>query len=132
MKNKLLLHIPHNSTRLPKKFFKQQILIDKGELRLFNLTMTDLYTKGLFSCKCKKIVAPYSRIFCDVEKFADDEKEVMSKYGMGVLYTKTNMGKDFIRFDDNYKKNVINSYYNILHKRLDKAAKSFRPTFVWA
>lgn len=122
MKNKILLHIPHNSTRLPKKFFKQQILIDKEELRLFNLTMTDLYTKDLFSSYNKKIVAPYSRIFCDVEKFVDDKEEMMSKFGMGVLYTKTNLGKDFIHFGDDYKEDIINSYYNVFHKKLDKAS----------
>jgi hypothetical protein len=35
-----------------------------------------------------KIIAPFSRIFCDVERFSDDELEVMAKSGMGVLYEK--------------------------------------------
>ena len=36
-------------------------------------------------------------MFCDVEKYLDDSKEVMSKYGMGAVYTKDSNGKEFIK-----------------------------------
>ena len=119
MKNKIILHIPHNSTRIPSIFYNQKLLLSTQEIEAFNLTMSDLYTKDLFKlCGCKKIVAPYSR------KFADNDKEEMSKFGMGAIYTRTNLGKEFINLDKNYREVIINSYYNLIHKKLDKAASN--------
>ena len=69
--------------------------------------------------KSKKIVFKYSRLFCDVERFKDDNKEKMAEKGMGVIYT-----KDFentITIPNNkYKNIVIKSYYDKHHNKLDK------------
>jgi N-formylglutamate amidohydrolase len=83
---KLILHIPHSSTIIPLKdgFVSNPTKIEQEIIKL-----TDWYTDDLFdSLIDHKIVAPFSRIFCDVERFADDELEIMSKVGMGVLYEK--------------------------------------------
>ncbi|MFM1777362.1 MAG: hypothetical protein RLZZ260_929 [Actinomycetota bacterium] len=61
------------------------------------LKLTDWYTDDLFDSKDDEIIrADFSRIFCDAERFTDDEQEVMAKFGMGVLYEKTDDGKPCI------------------------------------
>ena len=50
--------------------------------------MTDLGIDELFKdYECIKVIPKYSRLYCDVERFKDDDKEIMSKYGEGVVYT---------------------------------------------
>jgi N-formylglutamate amidohydrolase len=77
---KLILHIPHSSIQIPSfdGYIISDALINKEVLKL-----TDWHTEELFSNTFDdSIVAPVSRIFCDMERFADDEKEIMSKKGM--------------------------------------------------
>ena len=53
------------------------------------LKLTDWYTDDLFySENNEMIIAEFSRICCDPERFTDDNLEVMAQYGMGVLYEK--------------------------------------------
>lgn len=78
---KILLHMPHVSLKLPKSFYKG-LLINKCLLNKYNLLMSDLGIDTLFKdVKAHKIKAKYSRLYCDVEKFKDDNLEIMSKYG---------------------------------------------------
>ena len=88
--NKLILHIPHASDYIPdltmysvdQKAFKQEIL-----------KLTDWYTDDLFILNdAQTIKANFSRVFCDVERFSEDSKEIMAQCGMGVLYEKTDNG----------------------------------------
>ena len=75
---KLVLHIPHSSTEIPllDGYVSNQDAIQDEIVKL-----TDWYTDDLFDSEVDdKIVTPFSRIFCDVERFADDELEVMSKF----------------------------------------------------
>jgi N-formylglutamate amidohydrolase len=100
-------------------------LIDKEALGQFNFNMTDVFTDDLFNAaKYQHIKAKYSRIFCDVERRIKPAKELMSKYGMGVIYTKDLEGKTFIQPDKQYKKDVINNYYKQYHKNLTEIIKS--------
>lgn len=121
--NKIVLHIPHSSERLPHGFLKH-ILIDKQEVLQFCHLIADNNTKQLFgNNKCKRVVFDWSRIFCDVEKFIDPQKEIMSQFGMGVVYTKTNTGEKFFNPTKDYINNVIKRYYLPHHKKLDKIVK---------
>jgi N-formylglutamate amidohydrolase len=70
------------------------------------------------------IVADFSRIFCDIERFVDDEVEVMSKYWMWVLYRKTDNWKEMRQFSEIYKKHIIKTYYDKHHLALSKSVKS--------
>lgn len=76
--NKIILHIPHSSTVIHTlKGFSATL----NELEAEVLKLTDWYTDDLFySSYDDKIIAPFSRIFCDVERFSEDENEVMSKF----------------------------------------------------
>ena len=76
---KILLHMPHVSLKLPKSFYKG-LLIDKNLVNKYNLIMSDVGIDTLFKdVKAYRIKAKYSRLFCDIEKFKNDELEVMSK-----------------------------------------------------
>ena len=120
MKNKIILHIPHSSLKLTKEFKNFQKHISNNEINKFNLTMTDLFTDKLFSYnKFKFIKANYSRICCDVEKFIDDNQEEMSKYGMGVIYTRTNKMQNLITINKEYKEIVLKKYYFPHHNKLN-------------
>ena len=94
--NNIVLHIPHSNLKIPCSFLKN-VIIDKEVVENFNHAITDLYTSDLFGKnQYSKVIAKYSRIYCDVEKFADDNKEIMSKFGMGFIYTHTNNGIKFL------------------------------------
>lgn len=69
---------------------------------------------------CRKLVFKYSRLFCDVEKFKDNSKEIMTKKGMGVIYTK-DYNDVVITIPKKYHNtNVIKSFYNKHHNKLNK------------
>ncbi len=119
---KILLHIPHCSLKLPKKFFKG-LTISKEQLQYYNYKMSDYGVDKLFeNIKGKTIKAKYSRLYCDMEKFKDDELETMAKYGQGVVYTKTFDGVLFHKHDEKYKKKVLKEY-DKYHKKLNKVAR---------
>lgn len=118
--NNIILHIPHSRLNLPNGFWKN-VVCAKSVVDEFNHNMTDLYTEELFNnVKYKSIVAPYSRIYCDIEKFVQGDKEVMSKFGMGYIYTHTNTGEKFFKPNEDYRQKVYNNYYKKLHLDLDR------------
>lgn len=84
MHQKLILHIPHSSTKIP---IMEDYVVSYKTLDDEMLKLTDWYTDDLFySSEDEMVVAEFSRIFCDPERFADDSMEIMAQYGMGVLY----------------------------------------------
>ena len=114
----VLLHIPHASLDVPDAFY-DGLLIPREQFRKYNLEMTDLGIEELFrDCPYEKMVAPYSRLYCDVERFRDDSMEVMSKYGEGVVYTHTYDGCRFHFHDERYREEVLR-YYDDYHRQLD-------------
>ena len=89
--NTIILHIPHASTQIP---FYDGYVVKKEEIEAEQLIHTDWYTDDLFqSNNTKPIIARFSRLFCDPERFEDDSVEVMSSGGMGVLYEKKDNGE---------------------------------------
>ena len=59
-------------------------------------------------------------MFCDVERYKDNNIEEMAKYGMGAIYEKTNKGDILIKLNDCYIKDVITNYYDKHHELLDR------------
>lgn len=60
-----------------------------------------------------------------MEKFADDSKEEMAKYGMGVVYTNTNKNKKLISVSAEYRQKILKKYYYPYHNNLDKVVSNF-------
>lgn len=122
MKSKIILNIPHSSLKLPKEFKRKKKNLSIKEINYFNKKISDLYTDKLFSYKeFNHLKAKYSRIGCDAEKFVDDKMEIMTKYGLGVIYLNDlNSKKIFQEISDPYKAKMLNKYYYPYHKKLDE------------
>jgi N-formylglutamate deformylase len=119
---KLVLHLPHSSAVIPdfEGYVSTEDAIQQEIIKL-----TDWYTDDLFDSELDdKIIAPFSRIFCDVERFADDELEIMSKFGMGVLYEKFDNGNQLRNVTPKLKSDVLKGYYWNHHNRLNTAVKN--------
>lgn len=117
----LILHIPHASNKIPDK----NGFVISDELLSHEMNkLTDWYTDELFYSPDDIIIkADFNRIFCDPERFTDDSQEIMSKYGMGVLYTKTDTGLLMRDIDSNLKNQILKDYYFPHHDELNQAVK---------
>lgn len=118
MKRKIILHIPHSSTKIP---LKEGYLLSDEFLEKEILKLTDWFTEDLFaSTEDEMIVAPFSRIFCDVERFSDDKQEVMAQFGMGVLYEKSDEGEKIRKISPELREKILSNYYWEHHHQLNK------------
>ena len=92
-KNSLVIHIPHASTFIGDEYL-QSIILNERELVEEIAWSTDLFCDELFDIGFgKMIVADFSRLVCDVERFMDDDIEPGAKTGNGFFYTNTQRGK---------------------------------------
>ena len=113
---KLILHIPHASTNIP---FFDGYISDFKKINAEIVKITDWYTDDLFSTQNDdKLITPFSRVFCDVERFADDNLEKMSKFGMGVLYDKFDDGAIMREVSAKLRKTILKEYYWNHHNKL--------------
>lgn len=118
---KTILHIPHSSTHIPMKngYTFSDDLLNQEILKL-----TDWYTDDLFYSESDLIIkAEFSRIFCDPERFSDDEQEVMAQFGMGVLYTKSDNGETIRNVSPELRHQILTDYYWEHHRQLGSAVK---------
>ena len=89
------------------------------------LKLTDWYTDDLFySDDDDMIRAEFSRIFCDPERFTDDSQEIMSQYGMGVLYEKNDEGEVIRKVTPALKEKVLDEFYWPHHHKLNEAVNN--------
>lgn len=117
MQKNILIHIPHASLYIPEEY-KKETLLSQKELEEENKFMCDYKLDELLEDKTNAIIFPYSRIFCDVERFKD-ESEMMNQYGMGYIYTKTSTGKEMFQPSLEHREEV-NKIYDDHHKKLDE------------
>lgn len=116
--NYILFHIPHSQIKIPKIYWSI-CLKDKEYIHNSNIFLSDYLIDDLVPPRVHQIKFKYSRIFCDVEKFKDDKREIMASKGMGVIYTNdsqniiTNPTKE-------YRNKIIKFYYDKYHNKLDK------------
>ncbi|MET4013431.1 N-formylglutamate deformylase [Mucilaginibacter sp. UYP25] len=119
MVNKLILHVPHAGTHIPDR---TGYVISNEALEKEMLLLNDWYTDDLFGFTDGiPVVADFSRVFCDVERFANDEKEIMSATGMGSVYTKCDDGSDLRTVSTELKSEILNKYYYPHHEKLHAA-----------
>lgn len=114
----LILHIPHSSIEIP---IYEGYKLDKGRLQEEILKLTDWYTDDLFDGTGDyKVQANFSRIFCDVERFSNDNEEIMAQFGMGALYEKTDSGELMREISPNLRTNILQNYYQKHHQQLNE------------
>jgi N-formylglutamate deformylase len=119
MSPKIILHVPHSSINIP---LQDGYTMDANTIEKEIIKLTDWYTDDLFySASDEMIIAPFSRLFCDPERFEDDNLEVMAKVGMGVLYTKNDLGETMRNVNPELRENILSQYYRPHHQRLSKA-----------
>ena len=90
-----VFHVPHDSTLIPAEV-RGQLLLTDDELEHELLRMTDHHTASLFTegVPPEQVVrASVSRLVVDVERFEDDDQEVMAAIRMGAIYTRTHDGR---------------------------------------
>ena len=118
----LILHIPHFSPLIP---FKDGYVVNNEILQNEILKLTDRFTDDLFHSESDiTIKADFSRIFCDVERFPDDKDEIMSAFGMGALYTRTDSGETLRNVTPDLRNKILNEYYYPHHKKLFDAVRT--------
>jgi N-formylglutamate amidohydrolase len=122
MDKKIILHIPHSSTKIP---YKDGYVVEDYLLEEEILKLTDWHTDELFfSEDDEMIVAEFSRIFCDPERFTDDSQEIMAQYGMGVLYERNDNGDKIRNVSPELKNKVILEFYEKHHKKFSDAVNN--------
>ena len=112
----MILHIPHSSTVVPETFRVSEDVSLEKELQ----RMTDWFTDELFDIDgAQKLVFPYSRLYCDVERFRDDEREEMAKKGMGVCYTTSSFGSKLREIGDEESEFIKSTLYDAHQSKLE-------------
>ncbi|MBE6991332.1 MAG: hypothetical protein E7430_01965 [Ruminococcaceae bacterium] len=114
MQTNIVIHVPHSSTWTPEKH-KGEFL--ENTLPREVLRMTDRYCDELFNCG-DMVVFPISRLVCDVERFRDDEVEMMAGKGMGVIYTRDSEGNEFRKVSAVERSQILRGYYDRHHELL--------------
>lgn len=112
----IILHIPHSSSHIPS--YDGFLVGDHELINEINL-LTDWYTDELFDLPIPKIIAPFSRVFCDVERFVDDNLEIMAQKGMGMCYTHLDNGELMRVVRPELREYIKSEFYSKHHKILE-------------
>jgi N-formylglutamate amidohydrolase len=111
----MILHIPHASANIPDR----EGFLDEEKVQAEILKLTDWYTDDLFqSEEAIRLIAPFSRVFCDVERYREDEQEPMSFKGMGVTYTTCDDGSPLRLVTPSLRDRILHGYYDVHHLQL--------------
>ncbi|UZE96812.1 N-formylglutamate amidohydrolase [Alkalimarinus alittae] len=128
----MILHIPHASTKIRDTDKFVEAVKDEAIEEL-----TDWYTDQLFSYPhSERVIPQFSRVFCDVERFRNNEDEPMSIKGMGVVYTKGIDGKDLLKqpLSPVDEEIIKSSYYDKHHRefaiKLNRSLTLFPEVFI--
>lgn len=118
MMRNVLIHVPHASTYIPEEY-RKTALISQEELEKENRFMCDTGVLELIppAFAEKTIIFPYSRLYCDVERFRDGS-EPMEAYGMGFIYTHDSRGIEMFRPTEAHRA-VVSSVYDRHHAELN-------------
>lgn len=112
----IILHIPHSSPFIPSF---DGYLVEKQLLEQEVNLLTDWFTDELFDQPLQRIVTPFSRIFCDVERFEDDSREIMAQKGMGMCYTHRDNGELMRVVKPELREHIKSNFYYPHHQNLE-------------
>jgi N-formylglutamate amidohydrolase len=122
----VLLHVPHDSTRIPEEV-RHQFALSSSDMGKELLLMTDHHTFDLFGRgvpDAQVIRAPVSRLVLDVERFEDDDREPMAVRGMGTVYMKTHDGQSLRHaLRDGQREKLMDDWYRPHHAALTLAVE---------
>ncbi|HWR22446.1 MAG TPA: N-formylglutamate amidohydrolase [Feifaniaceae bacterium] len=121
----VVLHIPHGSVLIPPED-RKGILLNDAELFHELCVKTDAFTGELFLDAefPVRVVAPVSRLVCDVERFRDDKNEPGAKRGEGAVYIRTYGGKPLRAYNADERERILRAYYDPHHRRLAEAVET--------
>lgn len=115
LKESLIFHIPHSSVHIPFTTGFEESSI-QSQINL----LTDVGTDLIFNVpNTERLVTPFSRVFCDVERLPDDEEE-MFKLGRGFFYTHCDNGNLLRKDIDGIKQKIYEEYYVKHHEKLEQ------------
>ena len=123
MMDNIILHIPHASLCLPTDFWRDITVgkeIIERELRFIADYKVDELVKNIDS---HKIIAKYSRLYCDVERFRSDEDEPMAKLGMGATYIHLSDGTQYRKIGSSRREEILGKSYDLHHKQLNALSR---------
>lgn len=116
-----ILHIPHASCFFPHF---EGYTVSRERLAFMAAQAGDLFTDDLFICEGSiPIIAPFSRIFCDTERFEDDALEPMSKLGHGCIYTHGPEGDPIRTVSPALREHILDGHYRPHHLALEQAVE---------
>jgi len=120
----VVVHVPHASTNIPEEY-KNSILLSDAQLWREVCRMTDAFCEELYNAPDfpVQIVSTHSRFVCDVERFRDDKLESQSKFGQGLMYTRTSFGRRLRKYDETLREKILHEVYDPHHERLNKAVE---------
>lgn len=120
-----IFHIPHASRSFPPGI-RESLDLNDSALGRELLAMTDAGADSLF-LPCRKpgdrtVLFQWSRLVADVERFRDDRDEIMSKRGMGAVYTMTHDGR-MLRAPGLDREGILSTYYDPHHSHLESTVR---------
>ncbi len=122
-RHRIIIHIPHASLDAPRMFF-DRLQITRPEFDKENVFESDCLVDTFKSDSLDNLIFPWSRMFCDVERFRDDRKEHMAMfYQRGVVYEKDAKKQRFIQIDELYKKQALEQFYDVHHRKFKEMVR---------
>ncbi len=127
MKN-ILIHVPHSSLYIPEEYCRTA-LISREELDEENRFVCDSGVAELIPPALKEnaLIFPYSRLYCDVERFRDD-REPMNALGMGYIYTHDTKGREIFTPAAEHR-SAVDRIYDAHHSQLDERVSDILDTY---
>lgn len=112
----MILHIPHSSHYIPPD---AKYLLSNDDITKEIVLLSDHYCDDLFDVPdVERITFPFSRVYCDVERFFPVDP--MDHHGMGMFYIKTFDGRD-LRLLEPIQYEKVHSVYRNHHQVLSNA-----------
>lgn len=120
----VVLHIPHASLVLPDDFW-HDVTIEREKVESQLVFMSDYRVDELVrGLDYTKVVARYSRLYCDVERFRNDADEPMATKGMGAIYTHLPGDVRYREITAGRREEILKNVYDSYHAQFDEASQN--------